>query len=29
MGGRAMELYTAYVADGHAGTDFSGIIKTL
>ena len=29
MGTRARELYEAFVADGHAATDFSGIIRTL
>ncbi len=29
MGQRAEELYSAFTADGHGGTDFSGIIKTL
>jgi 3-hydroxyisobutyrate dehydrogenase len=29
MGTKARELYEAYVADGHAATDFSGIIRTL
>ena len=29
MGARAQELYEAFTAAGHGGTDFSGIIKTL
>ena len=29
MGARAHELYEAFTAAGHGGTDFSGIIKTL
>ena len=29
MGARAQELYDAFAAAGHGGTDFSGIIKTL
>ena len=29
MGSRARELYEAFVADGHAATDFSGIIRTF
>ena len=29
MGRRAAELYEAFAADGHAGEDFSAIIKTL
>lgn len=29
LGAHAAQLYEAFVADGHGGTDFSGIIKTL
>lgn len=29
IGAHAAQLYEAFVADGHGGTDFSGIIKTL
>ena len=29
MGDRAAQLYQKFVDDGHAGTDFSGIIKML
>ncbi|MFA7586437.1 MAG: 3-hydroxyisobutyrate dehydrogenase [Novosphingobium sp.] len=29
MGQRAREIYDAFVADGNAGVDFSGVIKTL
>ncbi|MHA0333774.1 3-hydroxyisobutyrate dehydrogenase [Sphingomonas aquatilis] len=29
LGAHAAQLYEAFVADGHGGTDFSGIIRTL